>query len=171
MDRFNQRFLSQLDTAAGNTGIPAIARGNPRRRHMRWLPLLPLLIGTGSMLLALVRPNLAGQAFALTMFAFVPASILQIFGPVKSPGTTERMDEFDRSLRSRAYFFTYAGITFAAMACLWLIIVSTMLHPATVAMMVGQLRTLSFFLLTLFFTLPVLHASWTTHPIGEDEVR
>ncbi len=43
----NQRFFARLDTMVEWTGIPALAKGTPKRRPLRWPATLALALAFG----------------------------------------------------------------------------------------------------------------------------
>jgi hypothetical protein len=169
MTGFNQRFFARLDAAAERTGVPAVARGNLRRRHLRWLPVLALAVAASGMGLAIVRPDLAEFGNAAVILGFSTGIMLPIFGPLKPWGSAERVDEFDRALRARAFFVGFASVSVAAMLGIWLVVGAALLTGLNGLTMFAQLRALAFTLMTLYAAVPTLYASWATRPIGEEE--
>ncbi|NVL73236.1 hypothetical protein HWN77_27130, partial [Escherichia coli] len=71
MSRFNQRLFSRLDAAADRTGIPALARTEVRRRHLRWIPILALALAMGGWAWGLARPDGTYPGYALISAGFV----------------------------------------------------------------------------------------------------
>lgn len=168
MPSFNDRLFDKLDAAAERTGIPGQVT-RPRRRHLRWLPVLALALATIGMVLGLVRTDLLTAGYALLMAGFPLAVMLPIFGPVKIWGGSETVDEFDRAVRSRAFFATFASISFIAFFALMLIIGLALIGEWPRLVLIRQLVALILYLITLYSAVPTLYSSWTTRPIGEDE--
>jgi hypothetical protein len=169
MTGFNQRFFARLDAAAERTGVPAVARGNPRRRHLRWLPVVALVATAAGFAVALFRADLAEFGNALVMAGFVIGAMLPLLGPIKPWGSAERVDEFDRALRGRAFFVAFASVSFVAMVGIWLVMGVALLTGLHALAMLAQLRALAFTLMTLYAAVPTLYASWATRPIGEED--
>jgi hypothetical protein len=168
MSSFNQRFFRRLDAAAEHTGIPAIARGEARRRQLRWVPIVALAAATAGMIVGLVRLELTSTGYALVMFGFAIAILLPIFGPLKPWGSAERVDEFDRALRARAMLAGFAAVSMAAFAGIWLVIGLALVGDWPRVAILDQLRALGFYLITLHAAVPTLHASWATRPLDDD---
>jgi hypothetical protein len=169
MTGFNQRFFARLDAAAERTGVPAVARGNLRRRHLRWLPVVALAMAAAGLVLTIVRSDLAEFGNAAVILGFSIGIMLPIFGPVKPWGSAERVDEFDRALRTRAFFAGFASVSVAAMLGIWVVVGAALLTGLNGLTMVAQLRALGFTLMTLYAAVPTLYASWTVRPIGDEE--
>ncbi|WP_404335390.1 hypothetical protein AB2M62_16035 [Sphingomonas sp. MMS12-HWE2-04] len=169
MTKFNQRFFARLDAAAERTGVPGLARGTQRRRHLRWPPVLALALAGSGMLLGLIRAEIAPLGFALIMAGFSIAVMLPLSGPLKPWGAPDRVDEFDRALRSRAFLAGFAATSVAAMAGIWLLFGLAMLQNWSKFALLDQLRALSFTLMVLYSAVPTLYASWTTQPMGEED--
>jgi hypothetical protein len=168
MSRFNTRFFARLDAAAERTGVPAMARGQARRRSLRWVPVVALAAASAGMIIGLVRVELVDAGYALIMFGFAIAILLPFFGPLKPWGTPERVDEFDRALRSRAMLAGFAAVSMAAFAGIWLIVALGLIGEWPRFTLINQLRSLGFYLATIHSAVPTLHASWATRPIEDD---
>lgn len=169
MTKFNQRFFAKLDAAAEHTGVPAIARGQARRRHLRWVPIIALAMASAGMLTGLIRIDLVNAGYALIMLGFAIAVMLPIFGPLKPWGSPERVDEFDRALRGRAMLAGFAAVSMAAFAGIWLVVGLALIGDWPRFTILDQLRSLGFYLITLHSAVPTLHASWATRPVAEDD--
>jgi hypothetical protein len=102
------------------------------------------------------------------MLGFAIAILLPIFGPLKPWGSTERVDEFDRALRSRAMLAGFAAVSMAAFAGIWLVIGLALIGDWPRFAILDQLRSLGFYLITLHSAVPTLHASWATRPVDDD---
>ncbi|NIJ21396.1 hypothetical protein FHS95_003099 [Sphingomonas naasensis] len=168
MSKFNERLFARLDTAAERTGVPAMACGKQSRRRLRWLPLVPLALASGSLLTGLIRADLANMGFALITLSYTLAVVLPIFGPLKPWGTPERVDEFDRALRGRAMLAGYATVSVAALIGMWLILGLAVIGDWPRERILWQLAGLPFYLLTLHLVVPTLHASWAIRPVEDD---
>jgi hypothetical protein len=169
MSRFNERFFTRLDAAAERTGVPALARGQVRRRHLRWVPIVALAVATTGMLTGLIRIELVNAGYALVMLGFAIAILLPIFGPLKPWGSPERVDEFDRALRGRAMLAGFAAVSMAAFVGIWVVIGLALIGDWPRFAILDQLRSLGFYLITLHSAVPTLHASWATQPVAEDD--
>lgn len=169
MSKFNQRFFARLDAAAEHTGVPAIARGEARRRHLRWVPIVALVAASAGLVLGLARLELTSAGYALIMLGFGIAILLPIFGPLKPWGSPERVDEFDRALRARAMLAGFAMVSLTAFTGIWLVVGLALIGEWTRFAILDQLRSLGFYLITLHFAVPTLYASWATRPVGEDD--
>lgn len=161
-------LIARLDAAAESTGILGAGAGFPRRRHLRWLPVAPLALGIAGELLVLLRPDLDAAALALVMAAFALAALVPIAGPIKPWGSPEHVDEFDRAIRDRAYFATFAAMSGTAMVGIWLTLGITLATNAPREVLMVEMGVLGTFLFVIYFALPTLHASWATRPIEDD---
>ena len=168
MSKFNERFFARLDAAAERTGVPAMARGQARRRHLRWIPVIALATAGAGVILGLVRVDLVNAGYGLIMLGFAIAILLPFFGPLKPWGSPERVDEFDRVLRSQAMLAGFAAVSVAAFAGIWLIVGLALVGDWPRVVILDQLRSLGFFLATLHSAVPTLHASWATQPVEDD---
>jgi hypothetical protein len=167
MSSFNERFFARLDSAAEHTGIPALTRGTPRRRHLRWVPIVAIAAASAGMLTGLFRIDLVNLGYALIMLGFAIAVMLPIFGPLKPWASAERVDEFDRALRTRAFLAGFAGVSMAAFAGIWLVVGLALVGDWPRLTILDQLRSLGFYLMTLHAAVPTLYASWATQPIED----
>jgi hypothetical protein len=167
MSRFNERFFARLDAAAERTGVPAVARGQARRRHFRWVPIVALAMASAGMIIGLVSVERVNAGYALIMLGFAIAVMLPIFGPVKPWGSPERVDEH-RALRGRAMFAGFAAVSMAAFAGIWLVFGLAIVGDWPRLAILDQLRSLGFYLITLHSAVPTLHASWAIRPVDDD---
>lgn len=168
MSRKPRRFLDRLDAVAERAGIPQAATGHPRRRHLRWLPIVPLAMGFGGFLAALLQGQLQSIGLTVVMVAFGLSVMLPLLGPIKPWGSAEHVDEFDREMRSRAFFFTFATMSVVATVGIGLLIRITLTSKAPYAVPTVQLGVLGALLFVLYSALPTLHASWATRPIDDE---
>lgn len=159
----------RLDDSVRWTGIPSalevFARQNDsQRRHLRWLPLFPLIayfIGTGLMLFG-ERPQILGPLIAWG--GFLGSALVPIFGPVKAWGSLT-LDEYDRDVRRRAFLFAYAACTMFALAAF--IGIAAMIAPGIQEprRVIYALLLAPGAILTMQATLPTLYTSWRTRPV------
>lgn len=169
MPGFNDRLLEGLDTAAERTGIPRLVMGLPRRRHLRWLPLAALALASAGLGLGLVRADLLTPGYVLVVTGFTLSLVLPLIGPVKPWGGSDKVDEFDRAIRTRAFLVTFASISAAAILGIWLIVGLGLLGAWPREILLGQISVLSLYLFTLYSAVPTLYSSWATRPISEDD--
>ncbi len=167
MSRFNQRLFARLDAAADRTGIPALARHEVRRRHLRWVPIVAIVLAAGGWIW-----GLGGDArhfgYAAISLGFALGVFLPIFGPIKPWGAGKLVDEYDRQVRQRAFLIGFATVTFAAFLGIWLLLGLALLDNWSRDTLIGQLANFAYMLFVLYLTVPTLHASWATRPIAED---
>ena len=168
MSRFNQRLFAWLDAAADRTGIPALARHEVRRRHLRWVPVVALALAIGGWGWGLAQPGAARIGYGLITAGFAIGVFLPIFGPIKPWGESKRADEFDRQVRQRAFLYGFATVSFAAFLGIWLLLGLTLLGNWSRDTLIGQLGNFAYMLFVLYLAVPTLHASWATRPIAED---
>lgn len=168
MSRFNQRLLAGLDAAADRTGVPALAMGEMRRRHLRWLPIVALALTIGGWIWGMAAPPMVHFAYAVMSLGFAIAVFLPIFGPIKPWGAAKLVDEFDRQVRLRAFLYGYASVTFTAYLGIWLLVGLALLDGWSVLDLINQMRNFAHLLFTLYLAVPTLQASWATRPVEED---
>jgi len=168
MSRFNQRLFAKLDAAAEHTGMPALARHEVRRRHLRWIPIVALALAIGGWGWGLARPGTAWFGYGAISLGFAVAVFLPIFGPIKPWGGPKLADEFDRQLRQRAFLIGFATVSGAAIFGLWTVLGLAVLGNWDRSVLIGQIANLNYLLFVLYLAVPTLHASWTTQPVEED---
>ncbi len=168
MTRLHDKLVHGLDAAAERTGIPALARRQIRRRHFRWLPIVALTLASAGMALALARPDLSEAGYSMIMGGFTIAVMLPILGPLKPWGSPGIVDEFDRTMRTRAFLAAFASATAAALLGIWLLVGLALLGNWPALTLILALRSLAFYLMVLYAAVPTLHASWSTRPIDDD---
>ena len=169
MPRIHDRLLEGLDAAAERTGVPGLVTRMPRRRHLRWLPVAALSCGAVGIGLGFVRADLLTPGYALVAIGFALSVVLPLIGPVKPWGGPDKVDEFDRAMRSQAFLVTFASISVVAVLGIWLIVGLGLLGGWPREILIGQISALSLYLFTLYSAMPTLYSSWTTRPIGEDD--
>ncbi|MGN6817941.1 MAG: hypothetical protein ACTHJR_04650 [Sphingomonas sp.] len=159
-----------LDDIANRTGIPALAARPQRRRPLRGLALVALILSTTGMAMACVAHRWLWIGEAVLLAGFFLSVWLPLKGPIKPwMSVEERVDERDAEVRARAYLTLLPIVLFIAMIGLagipalgWLQHRSA---PETVAL--GGFG--AFYLLTLWNSIPTLHASWQRAPADDEE--
>ncbi|RYE03428.1 MAG: hypothetical protein EOP61_04675 [Sphingomonadales bacterium] len=169
MPRFNERLLDKLDAAADRTGVPAMVTRAPRRHSVRWLPIAALLFSISGMVLGSARTDLPMAGYTLVMIGVGLSVILPMIGPIKAWGAPDKVDEFDRALRSRAFLVTFASISVAAVIGMWLILGVSLIDAWPREILIGQISALSLFLITLYSAMPTLYASWAVRAIDDED--
>lgn len=166
------RSLAQrLDDLANLTGFPQLSErmtGAQRRRHLRWLPIVALALPTSGLIIALTMPDRSWLGLVMIGFGNGFAGFLPLFGPVKPWGTISGVDERDRQVRRDAYFIAFATISLVAVLGLFALIGLAFLERWTSITLMVEMGALALYLLSLFSTIPTLHASWATRPIDEE---
>lgn len=166
-------FIRTLDAVANRTGIPALAEGRPRRRLLRWTPLVALTLACAGLTVAFLssgRNLYLGQS--LLVVGFTIGTFCQLYGPIKPWGTTgETVDEWDRDLRRRAFLAGFAAMALAGLALFWTIAAAAALRNWSGPDMAVRAMGCAFFLMALHGTVPTLYASWATRPLdpADDE--
>ncbi|MBW8843297.1 MAG: hypothetical protein JF608_16180 [Sphingomonadales bacterium] len=161
-------FLERLDNIADRTGIPALAKQQPRRRPLRGLAIVALALGTIGMTMALFGGRLLGLGDGVLVVGLALSVWLPLVGPIKPwMSFTERVDELDVQIRAKAYLTALPIILLVAMCGLvglptlaWL----QQRPPAEMAVLGGLA---AMYLLILWNAIPTLHASWRRLPAGE----
>jgi len=159
----------RLDDLARLTGIPQlgdlIATGTQRRRHLRWMPMIALVVATVGIIA--VGSNIQigmPMLFVGEMIAFW----FPLFGPIKPWGTLAGVDERDRQLRRDAYFTTFTVISAVAILGLFALPALAFVAAWDRARLIFFMPAFAAYLMCLLLTIPTLHASWATRPL-EDE--
>ena len=133
-----------------------------RPRHLRWLPILPLLLALLGFVTQVSGRN--GEFLSYTACTFT--LILMGLGPLREATRREPLDEREKLLRMRAMLVGANSVVFLAIAGTYAFAYSEELgiwKPATWC----DWAVISFTLLTIYGTVPILHASWTTRPLDE----
>jgi hypothetical protein len=161
----------RMDDLVNWTGIPALSQGKFRRRPFRWLSALAVLGAVGGFV-ASAAGGFLNAGFALgymvLIASFVLGLVVQVFGPLKPfNSATERADEFDRVLRTRAYLFAYPVFAFVTALGLLLVMYLLVMQWPRPAVM-NCLGELFLVLIALGFTLPTLYASWAVEWYKDD---
>jgi hypothetical protein len=162
----------RMDDLVRWTGVPALSQGKIRRRPFRWLSALAVVGALGGFIASAAGGFLGGPfaiGYMVLIASFAVGLIVQVFGPLKPfNSATERADEFDRALRSRAYLFAYPVFAFVVALGLLLTMYVVLLAWPRAALM-NCLSELMLTLISLGFTLPTLYASWAVQwDKGED---
>jgi fatty acid desaturase len=153
----------RMDDMVRWTGIPqGLTDPSRRRRPLRWLSTL----AAGAALAGFIASAAAGFSgramwigYTMLMAGFTIGTLVQVFGPLKPFGSSERVDEFDKALRDRAYLFTFpifALTTLLGVILLMFMIITQWSRPA----LVMCLTDLALLLVTVGSALPTAYASW-----------
>lgn len=162
------RFLAWLDRSVMWTGVPAMAAGTQRKRHLRWPPLIALVVASAGLLWCFMHPGASNWiGYALIMSGFFIANLMPIWGPLRR--FTERADEFERQQRRDSLLVGLAAVAAAGFGGVWLTVglLAMQAWPAPVAQQ--ALTALAFYMMALFSAVPTLHASWRTRPLSDEE--
>ncbi len=163
-------LITTLDDLSRRTGIPAFAEGQPRRRLLRWTPVVALAMaipGLGIEFLSTGRQAFYGHA--LLTYSFVIATFCPIFGPVKPWGTADWIDEWDRDLRRRSFLVAFASMAFTGLVLFCTITAAAAFGNWSASETSFRAMGCTFFLMTLYSAVPTLYASWTIRPLDPDE--
>jgi hypothetical protein len=163
-------FAERLDDAANWTGIPTLTTRQPRRRSMRWLPIVPLLLAVAGVGLCAAGLNGFWSGYSIVMAGFLMSIWIPMFGPLKPWGTfNESVDERERDLRRRAFLITLWAV--AMLGVLSLILVPTFGEVLgwTVDRLTRVLLAIGMALATVFTALPTLYASWAMPPLADED--
>ena len=153
----------RMDDLVAWTGIPALTGRHPRRRPLRWLSAMAVSAAVLGFAVS-AATGFAGRAtwigYAILMCGFMVGTGLQVFGPLKPFNSAERVDEFDRALRARAYLFAFPVFALATVAgLLFLMWMMVMQWPrASVTLCLAELMLM---LAALSFAVPTAYASWS----------
>lgn len=161
----------RLDDLANLTGMPALSArmaSGKHRRHLRWLPIILLLLVSGGTALIFASPDRWWLGYGVLMLGNVIGGWLPMYGPVKPWGVLDGADERERQVRQNAYFVTFATISIVAVLGLWLLAGLALVNDWKSDTLALDMSALSLFLLSLWEIVPTLHASWATRPL-EDE--
>ncbi|MBW4329708.1 hypothetical protein KY084_02310 [Stakelama sp. CBK3Z-3] len=168
MNDRRHRFLLWLDRSVEWTGIPSLAEGTPRRRHLRWLPLLALLLASiGLTWCAMHSGRDYWIGYSLIMAGFFIANLMPIWGPLRR--LNERADEYERKQRRDSFMVGLATTTAAGFAGIWLTVGLLAMQIWSASAAQQELMALGFYMMALFSAVPTLYASWRTRPITEEE--
>jgi hypothetical protein len=161
-------LLERLDDIANRTGIPALAKQQPRRRPLRGLAIIALVLGTIGMAIALFGGRLLLIGDGVLVLGFVLSGWLPLMGPIKPwMSFTERVDELDAQIRAKAYLTALPIILFVAVCGLVGLPILAWLEQRPPAEMVVLGGFVAMYLLILWNAVPTLHASWRRQPAEE----
>lgn len=161
----------RLDDLANLTGMPALSArmaSGKQRRHLRWFPIVALVLVSSGMAVMLGSPHRSWLGYVILMVGNLISAWLPLFGPVKTWGTSEGADERDQQVRRDAFFATFATISLVAVLGLLLLIGLALLDGWKIETLIFNMVGLILFLISLWEIIPTLHASWATRPL-EDE--
>jgi hypothetical protein len=161
-------FLERLDNIANRTGIPALAKQQPRRRPLPGLAIIALVLGTIGMAIALFGGRLLLIGDGVLVLGFVLSGWLPLMGPIKPwMSFTERVDELDTQIRAKAYLTALPIILSVAVCGLVGLPILAWLQQRPPAEMVVLGGFVAMYLLILWNAVPTLHASWRRPPVEE----
>ncbi|WP_296616367.1 hypothetical protein [Sphingomonas sp.] len=171
-------LIERLDALANRTGIPTVYNGldemNPRRRPMRWLPILSITLGAIGIAMTLFGAFL-GEI--VVILGFLPSGWMPMFGPVKPLGWSKTVDERDAQVRSSAYLATLPVILIASVALIVLLPwrTSVVLQGTDdfdrLLILIRMSISATFFILIVWNSVPTLYASlkWPAEDEGDLE--
>lgn len=166
--RTSQRILNLLDNSVRWTGIPDLVERPIRRRPLRWISIVALSCAVAGFVADLGQSKV-WWAYALLMFGFMTANFMPIWGPIKPWGGQEKIDEFDKALRARAYLVAFRSLAAVAVLGLWLTVGLSALHDWNADALRWAVMKLTFLLATIYSAGPTCYASWTQVPVSDDE--
>ena len=144
-------------------GHSRLAAGHPRRRPLRWLSAAAAAAALGGFV-ASAAGGFVGPSrwigYAAVIGGFSIGTLLQIFGPLKPFNSGERVDEFDRALRARAYLFAFPWFALATVLGLMLLMYMMVMQWPREALMLS-LAEFMMMLVALGSSLPTVYASWS----------
>ena len=160
-------LIEYLDTGARWTGIPALAEGHPRRRPLRWQSTIALGLALAGFLMTF------GQSdnwiwYGVLVLGFGLGNFIPIWGPLKPWGGTERVDEYDRSLRARAYLVAFTWLSAVAVFGTWAIVGFSAAQNWDVNMLRLTLVKMGFLMAAIYSAGPTCYASWVQKPVNDD---
>jgi hypothetical protein len=164
-------LLQRLDDLANLTGFPQFSArmaSGTQHRHLRVLPIVALVLTTGGLIAAFVRPDLFWLGYVVMIIGNTIAGFLPLFGPVKPWGTIKGVDERDRQVRHDAYFVTFATMSLVAVIGLLALIGVALVEDWKSMILMGEMGMFILYLFSLWSTIPTLHASWATRPIDDE---
>lgn len=167
----NQRLFERLDAMVRWTGVPALTEQPPRRRPLRWPATLALVLAFGGYGFSVangMRFPAASLGYGIEMIGFAIGCFVQIWGPLKPFGGMEKADEWDRTIRARAYLVTFAVFVATTMTALVLLMGATAFDYPRGALMQGGTQTL-FLLFAILNAGPTAHASWAVRWQKDEE--
>jgi hypothetical protein len=169
MNAPRKSLAHRLDALANVTGIPQLTMRTPRRRPMRWLPVVTMVAATGALAVAMIAPDHDIYARGLLYVCFICAIFMSQFGPIKR-GTRytsqdEKIDEWDMALRARAYPFSYWVMALLSSEGFILLSGFAGYQEWSMKQLERVMFDFAFYMLVLFLSLPTLYASWTTKPL------
>lgn len=163
-------LTQRLDDIANRTGIPALAKGPPRRRPLRGLALISLALGTAGMATTLFGGRILLIGDGILLAGFVLSGWLPLMGPIKPwMSFTERVDELDADIRAKAYLTALPVILFFAVCGLVGLPILAWVQQRPPAEMVALGGFAAMYLLVLWNAIPTLHASWRRPPAEDQE--
>ena len=167
----DKTVLQRLDGLVSWTGVDALAQQPPRRRPMRWPTAIALTLAVGGYavnLLCGLRSGTFAIGIGLQALAMASSGFIAGFGPLKPFGSIERVDEWDRALRTRSYMMTFTTFVFATAAASVLLLAALAFDVPRDVILRGTLATI-FLLEIIVMILPTAYASWTVRWQQDDD--
>ncbi|MEI5688887.1 hypothetical protein [Sphingomonas kyungheensis] len=164
------RFLAWLDRSVMWTGVPAMAAGTQRKRHLRWPPVVALVLASGGLIWCVTNP--AHDVFigsVLIIVGFSIANLMPIWGPLRR--FSERADEFERQQRRDSLLVGLTTVALAGFVGIWLTVSLMAMQIWSAAVAQQELISFAFYMMALFGAVPTLHASWHTRPLADEDER
>ena len=150
------RLIERMDQVAGWTGVPRLYDRGWRPRDLRWLPILPLLLGTGGIVLFIMQGRWAPVGPFLVVAGYLIAMLLAVIGPIGARGG----DDMPREIRRNAYLFSFGAISLLAIIGSFGLGSLLLIGYGSRGLFGEILLWSGFYLASLQWTLPTLHASW-----------
>ena len=164
----HKSILALLDSSVRWTGIPDLAEWRPRRRPLRWPSLIALIFAVVGFAADFGQPKI-WWGYALLMLGFSFANFMPIWGPIKPWASQERVDEFDRTLRDRAFLVAFRALGLVAVVGLWLTVGISASRGWDADSLRWTVTRFAFLLATIYSAGPTCYASWTQLPTGDDD--
>ena len=141
------------------------------RRHFRWSPLVAILLAIMAVVIhfSALPGYWRGMAWLMMLLAFNQALFITVFGPLRRVGLDELpKDEHERLIAMRANLFSLRAVSAATFAGLIYMAVGSIRQwemPSTFF----DWAILSVLLFTIRLSLVVIHVSWATSPLADEE--
>lgn len=160
-------MLEKLDDVARLTGVPQLQDriAAPRRRPMRWSPLIMIVVATIAYGAMVASPRLQFLGQMLIAPCMGLSSLFMIFGPLRRWGELEQVDERERLERSRAYLFAFTVALIAGYLGFLGLGFALLVTGIARERLAGLTIYFAMYQFILIATLPTLYASWTIAPL------
>ena len=166
----DKTVLERFDDFAKLTGVPQLQErfAAPRRRPMRWSPLVMIVVATLGYGTQIASSRLQFVGMMVMAPCIGLTSLFLIFGPLRRRGDVEEADEREQLERNRADLFAFA-VTFVAANVaffgLGFALLATEMARQRLAGLAVNFVMYQFILIT---TLPTLYASWSVKQLQPD---